>query len=667
MTSCSTSRRLFLGGGAAVACALGLPTRVLAQTEPYALGEFHRPDAALSVALSPDGRRLAVLQQTPQGDRQRAILDIVSADDPGGARVRVPIGDVQAQRLEWADDRHVLLVVITETEVQGNRPMHSMIREQGRTITARRVLSIDADTGRGLALFGEDRQALNYNLDLGRIIDTVSDRPGHILMAARGFNLLNELYRVSLSTGRSELVERGVARTLDWKTVDGVPVLRRDLSARGDVQTWRARPIGGSEWRFVRSDRILEQPQFTWAGPSETAGAVRVLARAEGEDVIALRDMDLTTLQLGPPIRTREGFDADHEVLDAARRPIATGFVVDRLDYDFPDPAVAPHYRAMNRFFNDEASVRIVGADTARNRILTYVEGPREPGAWYLYNRQARDYTNIAARRTLEAQRLAPMTRLRVATRDGSEIGAYLTRPSSGAKGPLIALVHGGPQVRDAWSYDRQAQALASQGFWVVQPNFRGSGGFGETFADQGDRQWGGRVQEDIEDAVLAAVSEGGLDASRVGIMGASFGGYSALMSPILRPDLYKAAVSICGFSDLPDLLAEQRRDDDSPGQQIYAREVVRLGDPRADAAEQVRWSPRRRAGEMPCPVLMTHGVDDAIVPVGHSRRMRDALQGAGRPVELIEIADAGHGDWDLAEEGRLMARYVAFFRRHLG
>ena len=222
------------------------------------------------MALSPDGRRLAVLQQTPQGDRQRAILDIVSADDPGGARVRVPIGDVQAQRLEWADDRHVLLVVITETEVQGNRPMHSMIREQGRTITARRVLSIDADTGRGLALFGEDRQALNYNLDLGRIIDTVSDRPGHILMAARGFNLLNELYRVSLSTGRSELVERGVARTLDWKTVDGVPVLRRDLSARGDVQTWRARPIGGSEWRFVRSDRILEQPQFTWAGPSET-------------------------------------------------------------------------------------------------------------------------------------------------------------------------------------------------------------------------------------------------------------------------------------------------------------------------------------------------------------------------------------------------------------
>ena len=131
-------------------CGAMLPGAVSArQAEPYALSEFHRPDAALSVALSPDGRRLAVLQQTPAGNRQRAILDIVSADDPGGARVRVPIGDVEAQRLEWADNRHVLLVVLTENEVRGARPMNSFISAAGRTIIARRVLSIDADKGQG--------------------------------------------------------------------------------------------------------------------------------------------------------------------------------------------------------------------------------------------------------------------------------------------------------------------------------------------------------------------------------------------------------------------------------------------------------------------------------------------------------------------------------------
>lgn len=666
------SRRGLIAGAGALGLVGSAGMTVLARgaaassAEPHSLPDFHRPDETLAVAMSPDGARLAVLRQMRQGERDRAILDIVSTADPGGARTRVPIGEVEAQGLEWADPRHVLLVVTADNQIRGGRSLNWLIDGGGLTLTSRRVVSVDADSGRAVVMFGDDPRRLRRSLDLGYVIDTRADEPGHILMGVYDQTGFLGLYKVSISTGAGRLVERGARNTYDWKAVDGVAVLRRDISGRGDVESWYARAPGEDGWSFVRRNRILETPEFAWAGPSDRPGAVRVLARAEGEDTVALRDMDLRTLAYGPPIRARPGRDAAAEVLDARRRSVATAFQAARLDYDFADASLAPHFRAMNRFLDDEASVELTDVSTDHDRLLAYVHGPREPGAWYFYDRAGRSFTNIAARTGLDGARMASVRRLDVPTRDGAVIEAYLTPPPGEAPGPIVALIHGGPELRDVWTFDRQAQALASQGFWIVQPNFRGSGGYGEAFEALGHERWGERIQEDIEDAVRHAAGAASLDLSRVAIMGASFGGYSALISPILRPDLYRAAISICGISDLLELLADERREDTTPDNALYARFVRRIGDPSADAARLAIQSPRRRAAETPGPVLMVHGVDDRIAPISHSRAMKTALERAGKPVELIEVEDAGHGDWDDDKELELMTRYVGFLKSAL-
>jgi dipeptidyl aminopeptidase/acylaminoacyl peptidase len=135
-------------------------------------------------------------------------------------------------------------------------------------------------------------------------------------------------------------------------------------------------------------------------------------------------------------------------------------------------------------------------------------------------------------------------------------------------------------------------------------------------------------------------------------------------MGATRRPDLYKAAISICGVGDLVDMLEWERREDDWPGQPIYQFWIKRIGDPAAIGPALEAASPRRRAGDIQCPVLLVHGVDDPIVPVAQSRRMRDALNRAGRAVELIEVEDAGHGDWEDSQEQMLMERYVGLLRR---
>ena len=227
-----------------------------------------------------------------------------------------------------------------------------------------------------------------------------------------------------------------------------------------------------------------------------------------------------------------------------------------------------------------------------------------------------------------------------------------------------MVLPHGGPESRDTRAWDRQVQGLAAQGWWVLQPNFRGSGGYGEAFARQGWTRWGDRMQEDVEDAVAHAIALRGLDAGRVAIMGTSYGGYAALMGAVRRPDLYRAAISICGVGDLPDMMAWENREDDTPGKQIYSFWTKRIGDPATAGATLEAASPRRRAGEIVCPVLLVHGVDDRIVPVIQSRRMRDALRDAGKTVDLIEVADAGHADWEDSQELALMTRYIALLRQ---
>jgi dipeptidyl aminopeptidase/acylaminoacyl peptidase len=253
-----------------------------------------------------------------------------------------------------------------------------------------------------------------------------------------------------------------------------------------------------------------------------------------------------------------------------------------------------------------------------------------------------------------------------VKARDGADVRAYLTQPASGKPGPLVVMPHGGPELRDDWGFDSWAQLLAAQGWWVLQVNFRGSGGYGRAFAEAGWKRWGERMQEDVEDATDQAIAQFKLDAGRVAIFGGSYGGYAAMMGAVRRPDFYKAAVSMSGVSDLIEMLKWERSQDSTPSKFYYEFWRQRIGDPDADAAILAKASPRRRVGEIKAPMLLLHGFLDETVPVDQSKAMVKAMTAAGKKVDYWEIPKEGHSASKRRKEKDRMDRVVAFLKPYL-
>lgn len=658
------SRRGLLAGTAALAGVAVLPPGVArAQGAAYPLSEFFKPTKSSGAALSPSGNRIAVAENLGTDEEPRSAVDFIDAADPEGQRRRVELGPVMVSSIAWANDNRVLASVILRGETGPRSIAGSNRKAEGVEYYMRRVASVDATTGAVVLLFNDQRTRMRNTFDMGRIIDLLPSDPDNVLMAAWESDGVMALHRVDVNTGAATQIERGGSGTYHWSTVDGVPVLRHDMNSRGTVETVMVRAPGESDWRVARRTRVREAPDFSWVGAGETPGKVLVIARLDSEDVQSVREMDLTTTALGAPRNPRPGRDVLYGLADSAGNYLGAAYYGERLEYELADPALAVHHRALNRFFDNTCDVHFTDIDRARNRFIAYVNGPEEPGAWFFYDKEARAIVNLGQARDLDPARLGTSSVLQVQTRDGATIEAYLTAPPGGAPGPLVVLPHGGPEVRDTPSWDRQVQVLAAQGWWVLRPNFRGSGGYGQGFARQGWTRWGDRMQEDVEDAVAHVIAAKGLDASKVGIMGTSYGAYAALMGAVKRPDLYKAAIGISGVYDLPDVLTWEDRTDDTPGQPIYEFWTKRIGDASVMAPALEAGSPRRRAGEITCPVILVHGVDDPVLPVIQSRRMRDALRSAGKPVELIEVADAGHADWEDAREQELMTRYVELFR----
>ncbi|WP_420477847.1 alpha/beta hydrolase family protein [Brevundimonas sp. FT23028] len=662
-------RAMLLGAGGLAGAMLIAPHAARAEGAPgaYPLSKFFEPTRSVGVGLSPDGNRIAVGENQGTDVAPSSAVDFIDAADPEGQRRRIELGPVWISSIQWASNDRVLVSVIIRGETGRRSQAGTNIRSDSIEYFMRRVVSIDATRGDPVVLFADQRTRMRGSFDMGRIIDMLPNDPDNILMAAWEADGVLALHRVNVNTGAATRLERGGAGTYTWRTVNGVPVMRHDVNSRGTMESIMVRAPGETEWKLARRSRIRDAPEFAWVGETGRDGVVLVIARLDGEDVQSVREMDLATTRLGPPLNARPGRDVLGGLLDSAGHYLGAAYYGERLEYEFAEPALAAHHRALNRFFDNTCDVFLTDVDRSRNRFIAYVNGPNEPGAWFFYDKTARVIVNVGQSRELDPTRLGAGEILQVPTRDGATIEAYLTAPPGAAPGPLIVLPHGGPEVRDTADWNRQAQVFAAQGWWVLRPNFRGSGGYGQAFAEQGWTRWGTRMQEDVEDAVAHAIATRGLDASRVGIIGTSYGGYAALMGAVKRPDLYKAAIGICGVYDLPDMLAWEQREDDTPGQPIYEFWTKRIGDRSVVGPELESASPRRRAAEIACPVLLVHGEDDGIVPLIQSRRMRDALRAARKTVDLIEVENFGHADWEDVREQELMTRYVALFRQAFG
>ncbi|MGA0603634.1 alpha/beta hydrolase family protein [Caulobacter sp. KR2-114] len=651
------SRRSVMAAGAAAPLAGGLwalggrAWAADAPPQPPSIEELLRRPVTYGATLSPDGRQIAVLHEKLEDGKRLAFITLTDAANPDAKIAPIIVGRYAVETIRWANNDRLLIGVridAAQADTSGGSYIHRRF-----DYTVRRLVSVDR-AGNAVLLLNDAPEYADTNTDLSTVVDYLPDDPSHIIMMLWDPRVqLPTLHTVDVETGESKLLESGVDNTLGFMTVKGVPVLRWDfLTAK--TEAIYARPIGETHWKLVRKVKYddIDRPDFQIMGPAggDDPNIWLVLNSAPEDAGVALHQFDLKTLALGAVVASRDGADIEDALFDEHSRYFAAQVSGDRTEYDFADKSLVGHFKAMNKFFDNQCNVEIVDWNPEKTRFVVRASGPQEAGVYYFYDREARRFDPLSEARPWLRDRLAPTEMLDIKTRDGVAMRAYLTVPLAVAgtgPRPLVVMPHGGPEVRDKLDYDFTAQAFAARGWMVLQPNFRGSAGYGKAFALAGHRHWGDRMQEDVEDAVAYVLATGRADPKRVAIWGASYGGYAALIGAVRKPGLYRCAVSLAGVSDLPEILAWEKRTDheDSP---VYQTWVDRIGDPVADRDALIAASPARNAEAIAAPVLLMHGNKDGIVDPSQSKLMADALKKAGKVCDYVVLDGEGHpyGGW---------------------
>jgi dipeptidyl aminopeptidase/acylaminoacyl peptidase len=500
-----------------------------------------------------------------------------------------------------------------------------------------------------------------------RVVELPEDDPRHAIVGINDRDpRLHDVYRLDLWTGERELLLANKENVAEWVT---------DLAGRLRLGH-RQRPDGG--WEILRVDGNSLTPIYD-CGPDEECQPIRFHVDAKRVYVETSRGgADFSRLILLDPATGRtEEVESDPEgevdfggALFSAdtRELIATWYMGDRIRW----------YPREERFAEDLASARrdLPQGDLGfrsmtrdGRRMLVSVISDVEPGASWLYDREAGAFELLyRTRPEVPSQHMARMTAVRYPARDGVEIPAYLTLPSGAGPGglPVVLFPHGGPWVRDTWGFHNIVQFLANRGYAVLQPNFRGSTGFGKRFLNLGNGEWGtGAMQHDLTDGVRWLVDQGIADPNRIAIMGGSYGGYATLAGVAFTPDLYAAAVSIVGPSSIPTLL-ESIPPYWEPVRRTFS---VRVGDPEnpADLERMRAQSPLYFADRIRTPLLVVQGANDPRVKKAESDQIVRALRDLGREVQYLVAVDEGHGFASEESNQALFAKVEEFLATHLG
>jgi dipeptidyl aminopeptidase/acylaminoacyl peptidase len=342
-------------------------------------------------------------------------------------------------------------------------------------------------------------------------------------------------------------------------------------------------------------------------------------------------------------------------------RLLAVYYETDRPHWKHFDESAGRDQAAIDYELSDTWN-EVVSSDAAERVAIVRASSDVSPPRYYIYNRATgRMSLLFEAYPELRRDMMSPMQPVSFAARDGLTLHGYLTRPrgASGA-GPAILLVHGGPTARDVWSWDPEVQFLVSRGFSVLQVNFRGSSGYGARHERLGYKQWGLAMQDDLTDAAQWLIAQGVADPARLGIYGASYGGYAALMGLVKTPELFRAGASFAGVTDIIELLDNVDR---------YAFSDFNgpvTGDASDDREQLAATSPARHVDRIRAPVLIAHGTEDPSVHVDQAHLMIDALEAAGKPVEAHLYRDEVHGFMDERNAIDFYTKLADFFERHL-
>lgn len=379
---------------------------------------------------------------------------------------------------------------------------------------------------------------------------------------------------------------------------------------------------------------------------------------------VAVRKFNYATRQVGEVVYAAPGWDVDAVLLDKDGKLLAAYYTDDREKAVWFDPSRKALQARMQRAMPGQ-DIWITSRAEDDSRMLVWAGNEGNPGQTFLYDAAKRTMDSFSSELPdLDRSATVMPKPFRYTARDGTLINGYLTLPRGRpAKGlPLILLPHGGPYgIREKLVFDAEVQFLANRGYAVIQPNYRGSAGYGEAFFELGTGQIGRGMQDDIDDAMDWAVKEGLADPARVCVLGASYGGYAALWAAIRNPERYRCAVSFAGVTDWKRQL-KYHAGFLTPKNNRKWRARVKGEDDKFDL-DLV--SPVAQIGRLTRPILLMHGEDDSTVPFSQFTLLHDAARKAGKPIETLTFPGEGHGFADDANEARYLDAVEAFLAKH--
>ncbi|WP_420477954.1 alpha/beta fold hydrolase [Brevundimonas sp. FT23028] len=637
-------RHFIAAACAALLVGAGAPVAAQAPASPPPLTAYAALPVMESPALSADGGRLAYIDRT-DGQASVVVRDRLT----GEVTANVAIGDRLVRGVFWASPNHVVLrtTVLDQTPFgYGEYQLMDVVNlDTGR---AARVLN-EAERRTFPMIWGSSRGT--YNGQPVLYVNGVGE-------VARGGYAMN-LYRIDLDSGRGRIQEEGVENLQGYLLRPDGTIAGREIYNSVDGR-WRLEARTGSGWRELQSTRaLLDPPSVLGFGRDLTTLAIA------GEDADGLGVVSQIDLQGQPAAEPIVLPSRPNQIIRNTQFGIVgLGFYGEAQEYGFLEPALQARWGQIRQAFAGK-QVTLTSYSDDFNQMVLFVEGAGETGAFYIFDATTGRMSLLRrARPDVPAASLADRRAVTYPAADGLAIHGYLTLPSGReARGlPLIVLPHGGPQARDEAGFDWWAEALASRGYAVLQPNFRGSEGYGNTFIEAGYGEWGRKMQTDLSDGVRWLAGQGVIDPARVCIVGASYGGYAAMAGMTLDAGVYRCGVAVAGVSDLRQMLrfeeSEGARGRRNPAIRYWNRFMGGTGS--GDASLDAR-SPAQLADRLSGPLLLIHGRNDTVVPFEQSTLMQTAARAAGKPVRLVALEGENHNLSYSATRLQMLQELVAF------
>ena len=608
------------------------------------------PDVS-GLTLSPDGKHLAALVRVNVDGLRGTALTLYNLETATNKTLTVSENEkYRMDRAIWANDSTILIAARFPYTRYGTKVIES------------RLIKVDVKTGEIKPTLPSTflRRQSYLPVNQSNIVSLSPDNPNEILLGARFTpSTATQVYRIDLKKSTVRSVQRAKSDVWDW-IVDRQNNIRIAEQFEDTTTTYLHRNSKDDEWEPLYSYEALSADELVILGFDQDPDVIYY--SKYHNDKYAIFKTNLS-----------EGFEAEELVYSDENYDVYGGLVysykseqVIGLYHGFGEPLTfwSTEHKNLQKSIDKalpNTQNAIIDMSRDERKVVIMSNADNDPGVYYVWDRDKGTMRGVAERYgSLDPAKLSSPEFISYTARDGVEIEAVLTKPIVPSDDPLPTIIfpHGGPISHDAGGFDVWTQYFANKGFAVLQMNFRGSSGYGFNFMAQGLDNWGGTMQLDVEDGTQWLIDQGISDPNRICIVGASYGGYAALMEAAADNQLYQCAVSFAGVTDLPDLLSSER------GFISYQVAKKMIGD---DRAELKRRSPTQLAEQINIPVLLVHGDKDRVVDAKHSRKMARALKRANKPHSYLELENGTH--YLTNEENRMAFFYAMdeFLDAHLG